>query len=149
MIPNKVWERQCNKTCGFKSIFCGDKTSTLRLAYHPVSALVCRRAEQPNMYRQPKGPVKHTNYITPNKKIPPQMRRDQDGICLSYYIMGIPPPPGMAGAGFSSFFSMSALSVVRIIPPTEAAFSMAIRVTFFGSIMPALSIWVYLPFFTS
>ena len=58
---------------------------------------------------------------------------------LSSYIMpGIPPPIGLGLA--SSLISISAHSVVKIIPATEAAFSKATRVTFFGSIIPAANI---------
>ena len=42
-------------------------------------------------------------------------------------------------AGESSLMSIKAHSVVRIIPATEAAFSKATRVTFFGSMIPSLT----------
>ena len=60
-----------------------------------------------------------------------------------YIIPGIPPPPIGGIAGASSLMSTKAHSVVKIIPATEAAFSNAIRVTFFGSIIPALSMSTY------
>lgn len=55
------------------------------------------------------------------------------------YIMPMPPMPGLgiAGAGFSSFFSAMTHSVVRNIPAIDAAFSKATRVTRAGSITPA------------
>ena len=59
---------------------------------------------------------------------------------------GMPPPPiGGIGAGLSSLISTNAHSVVKIIPATDAAFSSATLVTFFGSIIPSLSISTYLP----
>ena len=50
-----------------------------------------------------------------------------------------PPPPGAAGAGFFSGFSAITASVVRNRPAIEAAFCSADRVTFAGSMMPALN----------
>jgi len=59
-------------------------------------------------------------------------------IFSTYIIPGMPPPIGL---GFeSSLISIKAHSVVKIIPATEAAFSKATRVTFFGSIIPAANI---------
>ncbi len=57
----------------------------------------------------------------------------------NYIIPGIPPPipPGIPPC--SSGMSISAHSVVKIIPATEAAFSKATLVTFLGSIIPAFS----------
>ena len=49
---------------------------------------------------------------------------------------GIPPPPIGGAAGVSSLMSTKAHSVVKIIPATDAAFSSATLVTFFGSIIP-------------
>ena len=56
---------------------------------------------------------------------------------MIYIIPGIPPPPIGGIGGVSSFISTKAHSVVKIIPATDAAFSNAILVTFFGSIIPA------------
>src|SRR6266536_2598671 len=50
-----------------------------------------------------------------------------------------PPPPGAAGAGFFSGFSAITASVVRNSPAMEAAFCSAERVTFAGSIIPAVN----------
>ena len=66
----------------------------------------------------------------------------------NYIMPGIPPPIGGI-AGSSSLMSTKAHSVVKIIPATEAAFSKAIRVTFLGSIIPALSISTYCSDFAS
>ncbi len=61
-------------------------------------------------------------------------------VICHYIIPGIPPPiGGIPPAGSSSLMSTNAHSVVKIIPATDAAFSKAIRVTFLGSIIPALS----------
>jgi hypothetical protein len=49
------------------------------------------------------------------------------------------PPPGVAGAGFSSFFSTTTHSVVRSKPAIDAAFWSAVRVTLVGSITPAFT----------
>ena len=49
---------------------------------------------------------------------------------------GIPPPPIGGAAGVSSLMSTKAHSVVKIIPATDAAFSSATLVTFFGSMIP-------------
>lgn len=48
-----------------------------------------------------------------------------------------PIPPGAGIAGFSSFTSVMAHSVVKNTLATDAAFSRAIRVTLVGSITPA------------
>jgi len=66
------------------------------------------------------------------------------GVFFDSYIMSlIPPPmPGVAGA-FSSFFSTTTQSVVRIMPAMEAAFSRATRTTLVGSITPAAYIFSY------
>ena len=63
---------------------------------------------------------------------------------------GIPPPPigGIAG-GASSLMSTRAHSVVKIIPATDAAFSNAILVTFFGSIIPCFRRSTYVSDFAS
>ena len=60
--------------------------------------------------------------------------------CVFYIIPGIPPPIGGIGGagGLSSLCSTRTHSVVNSMPATEAAFSRAIRVTFVGSITPAL-----------
>jgi hypothetical protein len=50
-----------------------------------------------------------------------------------------PPPPGMAGAFSFSGFSAITASVVRNRPAIEAAFCSAERVTFAGSMIPALN----------
>ncbi len=50
-----------------------------------------------------------------------------------------PPPPGVAGAFFFSGFSAITASVVRNRPAIDAAFCSADRVTFAGSMMPALN----------
>src|SRR5690606_28934018 len=60
-----------------------------------------------------------------------------------YIIPGIPPPIGGIPFPPSSLMSTKAHSVVKIIPATEAAFSKATRVTFFGSMIPAESISTY------
>ena len=52
------------------------------------------------------------------------------------------PGAGAAGAA-GSFFSAMTHSVVRNIPAMEAAFSSATRVTFAGSITPALRRFSY------
>src|SRR6476469_1720875 len=57
----------------------------------------------------------------------------------------MPPPPGAAGAGFFSGFSAITASVVRNRPAIEAAFCSADRVTFAGSMMPALNMSTYSP----
>ena len=67
----------------------------------------------------------------------------------NYIIPGIPPPPIGGAAGVSSLISTNAHSVVRIMPATDAAFSSAILVTFFGSIMPDLNKSTYLSDFAS
>ena len=53
---------------------------------------------------------------------------------------GIPPPPPIGGiaGGFSSGISDITHSVVKSIPATEAAFSIATLTTLAGSITPAL-----------
>src|ERR1700724_3442972 len=56
-----------------------------------------------------------------------------------------PPPPGMAGALSFSGFSAITASVVRNRPAIEAAFCSADRVTFAGSMMPALNMSTYSP----
>src|SRR5271170_3471379 len=56
-----------------------------------------------------------------------------------------PPPPGMAGAFSFSGFSAITASVVRNRPAIEAAFCSAERVTFAGSMIPALNMSTYLP----
>src|ERR1700722_13259180 len=56
-----------------------------------------------------------------------------------------PPPPGMAGAFSFSGFSAITASVVRNRPAIEAAFCSADRVTFAGSMMPALNMSTYSP----
>jgi len=48
----------------------------------------------------------------------------------------MPPPPGAAGAGLSSFFSTTIASVVRSRPAMDAAFCSAVRVTVVGSMTP-------------
>jgi hypothetical protein len=60
--------------------------------------------------------------------------------CKSYIIPGIPPPiPAIAAAAFpSSGWSAITHSVVNNMAAIEAAFSTAIRVTFVGSMTPAL-----------
>jgi len=50
-----------------------------------------------------------------------------------------PPPPGAAGAFSFSGFSTITASVVRNRPAMEAAFCSAERVTFAGSMIPALN----------
>ena len=63
----------------------------------------------------------------------------------------------LVGAGASSLISTRAHSVVKIIPATDAAFSSATLVTFFGSIIPDSNKSTYLsdlasypkPFFPS
>src|ERR1700733_12405259 len=55
------------------------------------------------------------------------------------------PPPGAAGAGFFSGFSAMTASVVRNSAAMEAAFCRAERVTFAGSMMPALNMSTYSP----
>ena len=55
---------------------------------------------------------------------------------VNYIIPGIPPPPIGGAGGVSSLISTNAHSVVKIIPATDAAFSSATLVTFFGSIIP-------------
>src|ERR1700683_2187205 len=55
------------------------------------------------------------------------------------------PPPGPAGAGVFSGFSAMTASVVRNRPAIEAAFCSAERVTFAGSMMPALNMSTYSP----
>lgn len=49
------------------------------------------------------------------------------------------PPGGMAGAFSFSGMSVTSALVVRIIAAIEQAFSTALRVTFTGSMMPAVS----------
>ena len=61
-----------------------------------------------------------------------------------FYIIPPIPPAGIAGIGFSTFFSAKTHSVVRNIEATEAAFSKATRDTFVGSMIPAFSISTYL-----
>src|SRR5271165_5471856 len=56
-----------------------------------------------------------------------------------------PPPPGMAGALSFSGFSAITASVVRNRPAIDAAFCSAERVTFAGSMMPALNMSTYSP----
>ena len=56
------------------------------------------------------------------------------------------PPPGMAGAAFSSsFFSTTTHSVVSRSEAMDAAFCSAVRVTLVGSRMPAYTMSTYSP----
>src|SRR5580693_125991 len=57
-----------------------------------------------------------------------------------------PPPPGAAGALSFSGFSAITASVVRNRPAIDAAFCSAERVTFAGSMIPALNMSTYSPF---
>ena len=60
----------------------------------------------------------------------------------------MPPIPGsiggIAGASFSGS-SVTAASVVRIMPAIEHAFSTATRATLVGSMIPALNMLTYSP----
>ena len=79
-------------------------------------------------------------YKTIKKRFNVYLKRFLYYIFLRIYIIpGIPPPPIGGIGGVSSLISTKAHSVVKIMPATEAAFSNAIRVTFFGSIIPAFS----------
>jgi hypothetical protein len=84
--------------------------------------------------------IKCKKYKTIKKRFNAYLKRFLYSLFHGIYIIpGIPPPPIGGIGGVSSLISTRAHSVVKIMPATEAAFSNAIRVTFFGSIIPAFS----------
>jgi hypothetical protein len=97
-----------------------------------------RAPRRPNGPGKPSGPGKPER--APGRPNGPGKTPGRSGDSTSVDQKSMsPPPPGMAGAGFFSGFSAITASVVRNRPAIDAAFCSADRVTFAGSMMPALN----------
>ena len=66
------------------------------------------------------------------------------GLEIHSAIPPIPPPPGVAGAGFSGLLAIMT-SVVMTNPATDEAAASAVRTTLVGSMIPAWTMFLYSP----